>query len=952
MSNRDLLFALADELEQGEALIKQPLELLTEPNIPQECIAVSKEDYCDFTTRVAGVAEAINLGSLQALMAFVDTNVSMIADAPVEQRSDEQISRLLQSWPGKLAEFIRHSDNLEIEQQLRQFLHDNRWPWQVDATQFETMLDDIRSFGGSEEKTSLHDDEEEFVPSEAEVSLTIPDDVSPKLLLTFQQELPQSTAELSQCIQRLFDTDATLDDISDARRVAHTLKGAANIVGVVGIANVTHFLEDILEFLINKPALPGKVLADSLTEAVDCLEIMSEATLGISEPPPQSLQVLEMLLDWRNKCLTEEVDGLRLLTVPSQADVEQQTTEAKSNSAVEKVTPAKQNVEPIAALAVNSNVMDKLLDLSGELSSSNLLTQGQLQSVVENYEALHRYQVRLRSSMGMLQEMIFSQGLKKTFVAANRFNINAGDHKFDPLEMDQYNEIHSIASLMMELMDDVADVSQTITEELNEIKELLNQQDQLNKELDQSITAERLMSVKTILPRLQRSVRQTCRMVEKNAELVVYGDSLEVDNSILDAIVDPLLHMLRNAVDHGVETPSQRAAALKPELAIIELRFERQGNNIVITCRDDGSGINISEVKRKALEMGLIHPEEIITENSLFELILQPGFSTKKDASQVSGRGVGMDVVAKNISDLRGSISIKSEQDNGTEFTITVPQTLLKTHVMLLRSEHLLFGVLSGSFNQIVSISSDLFFADDDGDEYIGFGDRVYEVRHLAELLGVKKSSSRKSKQRQVAILVEDAERLHAALIDEAIGSGELVIKKIGEYVPKISGIIGTVLTENGMAAPVFDLKELLRKPSQLIAEYLQKQIEQPHISAIDVLIVDDSNSARRSMTQVAKDAGYDVRTAIDGMEAISLIEEKRPDLLLTDLEMPKMNGLELAAHLRSMDVTKDLPIVMVTSRSTEKHRAQAMSTGIDRYITKPYTNDDLVYEMHQLLDR
>jgi chemotaxis protein histidine kinase CheA len=420
---------------------------------------------------------------------------------------------------------------------------------------------------------------------------------------------------------------------------------------------------------------------------------------------------------------------------------------------------------------------------------------------------------------------------------------------------------------------------------------------------------------------------------------------------ILDTVMDPLLHILRNAVDHGVEPPPERAAAGKPETAAIAVGFERVGNNIVIRCRDDGRGIDTAAVKNKALQLGLIGPEQIVGEKELHELILQPGFSTRADANQVSGRGVGMDVVARKVADLRGSLAIHSEEGRGTEFVITVPQTLLKTHVVLLKSGGLVFGVLSGSFDQIVNLEPDVFIPDGDGWQ-VRFKDALYEVRYLNELLGVGPDPGGVGNKRRTAILAEDGDLRKATLIEEAVSTGDLFIKKVGTYVPRVNGIIGTVLTADGMAVPVFDMKELLRRPSRLVADYLQQHIEQHAATAANVLIVDDSSSARRSLSQVAKDAGYDVRTAIDGVEAITLIEEKIPDLILTDLEMPKMNGLELAAHLRGRDNTRNLPIVMVTSRSTEKHRAQAMATGVDRYITKPFTNDDLVFEIHRLLQR
>lgn len=944
MSNREILRALAEELGQGEAVLGPALDLLCSPEMPPELLAAAQDEYRGFTARVSGVAGAINLGGLQDLMAFIDENLALFAARPGSDPINDSggAAGLLRHWPSRLSDFMSNGPDPEAAQTLRAFLRDGDWPAQIETPRIERIIGDIKSFESSAD--SAADAEETPEPTEQDVSVRIPDDISPKLLETFREELPQSTAQLSQRIQKLLDRSATREDITEASRVAHTLKGAANIVGVSGIANVTHYLEDILETLLKHGGLPSSALSATLIEAVDCLEIMAEAALGLAEPPPQALQVLQSLVEWQRSFARGEYGDFEPV-----AETAAGAETAPAAAGAPAVTAEEPATARQAVSTAQGNIFDRLLDITGELSSSNLLTRGQLERALKNSEQLHKQHHTLHIQLGMLQEMIFTQGLKKNF--GNLRAAGGTGKDFDPLEMDQYNELHSIASLVTELLDDAGEAARSIAGELAQIKELLNQQDQLNRELNQSITAERLVAVKSVLPRLQRSVRQTCRVTGKQAELVVSGEELYIDNMILDTVMDPLLHILRNAVDHGVEPPRERADAGKPETATIAIGFERVGNNIVIRCRDDGRGIDTSAVKNKALQLGLIGPEQIVSEKELHELILQPGFSTRADANQVSGRGVGMDVVARKVADLRGSLVIHSEEGGGTEFVITVPQTLLKTHVVLLKSGGLVFGMLSSSFDQIVNLEADAFVQDGEGWR-ARFKNALYEVRYLNELLGIGRDAGGTGRRRRTAILAEDGDLRSATLIEEAVSTGDLFIKKVGTYVPRINGIIGTVLTADGMAVPVFDMKELLRRPSRLVADYLQQHIEQPAAAAVNVLIVDDSGSARRSLSQVAKDAGYDVRTAIDGVEAITLIEEKIPDLVLTDLEMPKMNGLELAAHLRARDNTRNLPIVMVTSRSTEKHKAQAMATGVDRYITKPFTNDDLIYEMHRLLQR
>lgn len=949
MSNPEMLAALADELEQGEETLGLTLAILADTEVPEELLAAAKGEYGEFTTRVAGVADAIGLTSLRVLMSFIDANVSTFVELPPDAKNDPQAVDLIRRWPSVLAGFLRQPADAGMSETLHGFLLSQDWPWIVDSQQLESIIRDVKSYAAGGIVSPLQEEDELAEPTEQDVSVRIPDDISPKLLATFQHELPESTAELSRRIQKLFDKKATLEDITEARRVAHTLKGAANIVGVSGIANITHYLEDILEYLVKKNGLPSNELTTILIEAADCLEIMTEAALGLSEPPPQSLHILNSLLAWKRKFSAEDFDETEFLQAALSPDAEPEPTPSSPEPAVAESAPSTAAPAPAAPASgsqIQGGIFDKLLDLTGELSSSNLLTRNRLDHSLKNAETLNKHHRTMHQHMNALQDLIFTQGLKKSYGGGKV----EPDGSFDPLEMDQYNELHSMVNVFAELLDDIGDVSRSINGQLAEIRELLNQQDQFNKELDQTIMAERLTSVRTVLPRLERSVRQTCRMTGKSVQLTVQGDSLNIDNMILEMITDPLLHILRNAVDHGIEPTDERERKGKPETASIILSFERTGNNIVIRCKDDGRGIDTAAVKNKALQIGLITPDQIVSEKELFELILQPGFSTRRDVSQVSGRGVGMDVVAKRIADLRGSLSIHSEENHGTEFVITVPQLLLKAHVVLLRTDDVTFGILSSSFEQIVNVEPD-FFAEHGGTACIKFNHRFYQIKYLAELLGIRKFSAVSNANNRAAILVNDNGIRNAVLIDEAVANGELVIKKIGRYVPRIGGMIGTVLTADGTAAPVFDMKDLLRKPSRLVADYLQQHDEQA-ASAVNILIVDDSSSARRSLSQAAKDAGFDVRTAIDGVEAITLIEEHRPDLVLTDLEMPKMNGLELVAHLRSLETTRDLPIVMVTSRSTEKHKSQAMSTGVNSYITKPFTNDDLIYEMHQLLGR
>ncbi len=932
--NAELLTALADELNEGEGVLSHSMSILCNEYLPVECHLAAKQDYSEFTTRVANVASTLELSSLRSLMVFIEENVSSFLDIPPAQRPSHPSAMPLKGWTTQLSDFLSDPSNVKKAQLLIEFFQGSRWPWQANDGQLQPIIEDILLFAGSGESVTEQDEQKLATFTVEDLSLDIPDDISPKLLATFKSELPQNTASLSEVFQRIINGTVTVEGLNEARRTAHTLKGAANIVGIKGIANLTHYLEDILEFLANNKSLPSEPLLQTLSESSDCLEVMSEAILDQGASPPQGLTLLKSLVEWKLKI--EKGDVGELKPIP-EVEIKEKSEKkaAEKSSALPKTT------------AVTQDLLNKLHDLTGEISIENLLILGQFKEIFSNIDLLIRYQSVLRSQISTLQNLVFKNNFYKNTLPNNNADNNMG--VFDPLEMDQYNELHSMGNAITELLDDLHDLSVDIKTRLTSTHEHVNHQGQMGKQLDQFITAERLLPVSNITARLQRNVRQTSRVTNKQVELKISGETLEVDSSILDNITDPLLHMLRNAVDHGIETTEVRAAQNKPVTAVINLEFYRRGNNITIICRDDGMGIDKEAITQKAIDLGLLKAGQTVSEKDLFSLILQPGFSTKNTVDQISGRGVGMDIVAKNIQELRGNLNIRSSKGQGTEIIINLPQTLMKVHIVLLEMQGCIFGVASSSFDQIIRLEREKV-VNMEGKDHIAYNNVLYEVSYLDEVFAVNKTLQQSKSREITALLLHDKSVDKAIIIEQAIGEGELFIKKINKYIPKLNGIVGTVVTENGKAVPVFDVKEIFNKPNTIFNPIFTNDSALQIPDALNILVVDDSSSARRSLSQTIRDAGFDVRTAIDGVDAITLIEEKMPDLVLTDLEMPKMNGLELAAHLRANSDTEKLPIVMVTSRSTDKHREQASSTGINSYITKPFTNDSLMDELRLLL--
>jgi chemosensory pili system protein ChpA (sensor histidine kinase/response regulator) len=425
-----------------------------------------------------------------------------------------------------------------------------------------------------------------------------------------------------------------------------------------------------------------------------------------------------------------------------------------------------------------------------------------------------------------------------------------------------------------------------------------------------------------------------------------------MDTNILSDMLDPLMHVLRNAVDHGIETPEQREKLGKPTIGQIDLSFTREGNTIAVRCRDDGSGLDYDMIRQVGELRGFIVPDQPVSDDELNRLILQPGFSTRTETTQVSGRGIGMDAVYNQLLKIKGSINIESTSGKGCLVELRLPVTLISTHALLIRIRQQVFAISDRGVEQILHANSGELHRVGDIITY-QMGDDIYEVVYLETLLNFPADRRRIDRGNRPALLVRDETgTVRAVMIEEVLESRDLVVKSMGEYMPDLQGILGATILGDGSVTPVLDIPELLRTPvHSSLFDYEVQQVSDPQeLRQNLVLIVDDSLSVRRSMQQLVGDAGFEVRTARDGLEAIELLNTIQPDLLLVDLEMPRMNGLELTNHVRAQTRTQQMPIIMITSRSTQKHRQEAENAGVDLYITKPVADDELLAQINKAL--
>ncbi len=823
-------------------------------------------------------------------------------------------------------------------------MRDSRWPQPLAVEDQATLIEQLATATLVVSEPDAPARPQQAFPED--VSLAIPAEAHPELLDGLLLELPQYAAEFSAAIQRLAAGAGSLDDLQAAQRIAHTLKGAGNTVGVVGVATLTHHLEDILVALSRHEALPSRTLADVLLKAADCLEAMSEALLGQSPPPDQAQAVLQEILDWANRIDQEGLPGDDDdLPIPAAAPVSSQPPPAPRDISPAAALPETAPPET-ASLRVSALLVDNLLRLVGEGIILTSQIQERFEQTIAQNRAMLAQNRLLEQLTAELEQLVDIRNVNAPLSPTGR----PGD--FDPLELEQYNELHTVTHRLLEATADSRELEHALSEHLTALAGMLAGQHRLQRDSQEAVLRTRMTPVQTIAPRLHRSVRQTCRLTDKQAELTLSGADTLVDSQVLNDMADPLMHILRNAVDHGIEAPEQRRQLGKNPVGRIALTIAREGNQVLLRCQDDGAGLDWAAIRRIAVERGLIGADRVLNDDELARLILLPGFSTRSAATQTSGRGVGMDVVYRQVLALKGSLRIHSQPGQGCRLELRLPVTLIATHGLLVRMRDQTLVISSRGVEQIVYSgigqikllgAKRLFHLDD----------ALYELTRLEDLLRLPPDSRTHCRVTPPVLLVrEDNGNRRAVLVEEVLSTRDLVVKNLGPYLPRLHGIVGAAILGDGGVAPVLDLPELLREPVTPLGGVAHPSPTPDAPSSRFVLAVDDSLSARRALLQLVQDAGFEARGAKDGLEAVEIIDGRRPDLVLADLEMPRMNGMELTSHLRANPATRDLPVIMITSRATEKHRREAEKAGVNRYLTKPFRDDDLLGHIHHLLEQ
>ena len=750
----------------------------------------------------------------------------------------------------------------------------------------------------------------------------IQDEFDEELLPLFVEEaeeyLPQIDENLRAWLKAPGDTQ--LQQL--IMRQLHTVKGSARMAGAMVLGQRVHDMETSVEAAMNLDEVPVQLIEELLAEQ----DIVSEQFEYIRDP---SLKP----------------------TAPAPAKAEAATAEPAAAAGAS--TPVSAAGQPAAAqdsaraqfanplVRVRSELLDKLVNEAGEVSIARSRLDNSIGGLRSSMNELAENVNRLRAHVRELE----MQGEMRIQASSGNHQVSAdeGDENFDPLEFDRFTRFQELTRMMSESVNDVGTVQANATRAIEEAMADLNRQGQTVRQLQHNLMGIRMVQFGTISDRLYRVVRQVAKQLGKRVSLDIRGVTVQMDRGVLEKMVAPLEHLLRNAISHGIEAPEVRVAAGKAETGDIRLEVMQDGNETMIMLSDDGGGLDLVKIRARAVERGLMGADEAPTDSRLADLIFTPGFSTARTVDQISGRGVGMDVVRSEVSLLGGRVQVNSEPTKGTRFSVILPLTMAIEQVMMVSVGECCYAVPSASVEQVLQLDPE-HLAAAYAERSVLWQDEKIPLYNLASLVHAEQQQPAAQHVAPVIILRSAGQRI-AVHADEVSKSQEVVVKNVGVQVAKVVGIAGATLMGNGDVVLILHLGQLAAQLSDSDQEAAMRAGMAAGLADVPatVMVVDDSVTVRKVTQRFLARESFDVMLAKDGVDALRQLEERLPDVMLVDVEMPRMDGFDLTRALRKAARTKHIPIVMITSRTADKHRNFAMSLGVNEYLGKPYDESRLL---------
>ncbi len=783
-------------------------------------------------------------------------------------------------------------------------------------------------------------------------------DLDRELVDIFVEEGKDLLDHCDRLIAELRAAPQDRDALAGLQRDLHTLKGGARMAGVNPIGDLGHGIESLLEAVAANRTELDRSDVQLLERGFDRLHQLLTLT-GNHRAVAMPLDLIgrfDARTHGRGLPLAADGSDAAAETATDtdvaamiQAAVDPESVPAPAPAPLSAPLPVDGTLDEESMIArpmqeqvrVRADLLDRLVNHAGEVAIYRSRLEQQLGAFRGAMSELDRTNARLRDQLRRLDLETEAQ-----IVARYQREQDQTQQSFDPLELDRFSTLQQLSRALNESAADLGGLQGVLDDLARQYDGLLQQQSRVSSELQDGLMRARMVPFDGLVPRLRRVVRQAASETGKQVHLTLEGTHGELDRNVLDRMIAPLEHMLRNSVAHGLETPEQRRAAGKTEEGSIAIRLRREGSEIVLEVADDGAGLNRDAIRHRAEQRGLIAIGAALSDEELDSLIFAPGFSTYDQVSQLAGRGVGMDVVRNEVRQLGGSVDIHSVWGQGVTFTLRLPQTLAVTQAVFVQIGETTFAVPVASVSGIGRISRERFEAADGGYHYSG---EEFALHDLGSLVG--QAPARAEGQAQVPLLLVRAGDLRAAVaIDQVLGNREIVVKPVGLQIASVPGIYGATITGDGRVVVILDVAPLVRRylaqPARPVVE--ATPAEQRRVPL--VMVVDDSLTMRKVTGRVLERHNFDVIVARDGIEALERLEERVPDLMLLDIEMPRMDGYELATAMRADPRYASVPIVMITSRSGEKHRQRAFEIGVQRYLGKPYQELDLMRNVYDLL--
>lgn len=789
-------------------------------------------------------------------------------------------------------------------------------------------------------------------------------DATDEFMMIFLEEAEEILENTQSLLERWQSAPHNMQLMKELQRELHTLKGGARMVGIVPMGDLSHHLESILTRIVEGTAQSNEQLPDIVQNSVDELAAMLESVRnGVAlEVPGNLIQRIDAALSGDAPAETPTIPSVAKPHITKKATPEptakpvHTTSEPADNSegdSPKSVKPIDKTEDETGEdrIRVRVSLIEKLTSLVGELSIHRARMEQQQSLIKNNINEMEQTIMRLRDQLRRLEIETEAQILSH-YRDITGVELEEDNEEFDPLEMDRFSLLQQLSRSLSESVNDLLNIQDNLKILTRQADNVLIQQTRVGTDLQDGILRTRMIPFSRISPRLQRLARLTARELHKQIDFIIEGEEIEFERTVLNRVVAPLEHLLRNAIGHGVEDAEVRKQAGKPPIARVKITLMKEGSDLIIKLQDDGAGLNLLAIRKKAEERGLLSAGAVIDDRELMQFILEPSFSTAQKITQVSGRGVGMDVVNSEIKQLGGNLQIHSTTGKGAMFEIRLPLSMTITQALLVSIAEETLAIPMGNIDAIMRIPrQDILHHDQaEAEIYHTYMNQQYRAAYLGKMLGF---AAKVPEEKNVipTLLIRAGDKRVALMVDGVEGSREIVVKSVGPQISAIRWIAGATILGDGRVVIILDVPTLTRTdqlPKIDVIQIEATQEEKPQTSTI--MVVDDSITVRKVTARLLKRQGMEVLTAKDGVDAFAQLQEHIPDLMLLDVEMPRMDGYELATQVRNAPELKHIPIIMITSRTGTKHRDRADKIGVNRYLGKPFNEPELLENIQSLL--